>query len=79
MAISYHGTVLIAILVNIAIGDVNGINEQTIIAGLSTSPDVIDIITTMNATINSIVIGMTDVFISSSFVAVEPTAPNIKA
>ena len=29
IAVSYHGTVLMAILVNIDIGDVNGINEQT--------------------------------------------------
>ena len=38
-AISYQATVLIQILVNIAIGDVNGIYEQTSIATLSTEAD----------------------------------------
>ena len=79
IAISYHGTVLMAIRVNIDIGDVKGIYEHTVISVLSTLPEDIDVITTMNATINIIVIGMTEVLISSSFDAVDPTAPNINA
>ena len=79
MIISYIGTTLIAILVNIAIGDVNGIYEQTLIAVLSTLPLVIENITTIKPTTNSIVMGITEVLISSSFDAVEPTAPNRKA
>ena len=77
--ISYQATVLIAILVNIAIGEVNGRYEHTIIAVLSIAPVLIDIITTINAITNRKVIGITDVFISSSLDAVEPIAPNIKA
>ena len=49
IAISYQATVLIHILVNIAIGEVNGIYEQTSIAVLSTDPLVIENITTINA------------------------------
>lgn len=75
MAISYQATVLIQILVNIAIGDVNGIYEQAIIAVLSISPEVIEKITTINAMMNKNVIGITDVFISSSLDAVDPMAP----
>ena len=78
-AISYQATVLIQILVNIAIGDVKGIYEQTTIAMLSTDPEVIENITTIKAIINSYVIGITDVFISSNLDTVEPTAPNINA
>ena len=74
-AISYQATVLIQILVNIAIGDVNGIYEQTSIAKLSMDPLVIENITTINAIINRNVIGITDVLISSSLDAVEPIAP----
>ena len=79
MTISYHGTVLIAMRVNIAIGEVNGIYEHRIIHILSTFPLVMEKITTMKATINSIVIGMTEVLMSSSFDAVDPTAPYINA
>jgi uncharacterized hydantoinase/oxoprolinase family protein len=71
--------VLIAIRANIAIGEVNGIYEQIIINGLSTLLLDIENITTINAITNSIVTGMTEVLISSSLDAVEPTAPNIKA
>ena len=78
-AISYHATVLIQILVNIAIGEVNGIYEHISIAVLSTEPLLIENITTINAIIKRKVIGITDVLISSSFDAVEPIAPNIKA
>ena len=78
-AISYQATVLIQILVNIAIGDVNGMYEQTSIAILSTVPLLIENITTINAIIKRNVIGITDVLISSSLDAVEPIAPNIKA
>ena len=42
MAISYQATVLMQILVNIAIGEVNGMYEQISIAALSTDPDVIE-------------------------------------
>ena len=79
MAISYHATVLIQILVNIAIGEVNGMYEQTSIAALSTEPELIENITTIKAIIKRKVIGMTDVLISSSLDAVEPIAPNINA
>ena len=79
IAISYHATVLIQILVNIAIGEVNGIYEHTSIAVLSTEPLLIENMTTINAITNRKVIGMTEVLISSSFDAVDPIAPNIKA
>ena len=62
-AISYHATEPIAILVNIAIGEVKGIYEHTNIAVLSISPLVIDIITTIKAITNRKVIGITDVLI----------------
>ena len=75
MAISYHATVLIQILVNIAIGEVNGIYEHTSIAALSIDPEVIENITTIKAMIKRNVIGITDVLISSSLDAVEPIAP----
>ena len=78
-AISYQATVLMQILVNIAIGEVNGIYEHTSIAALSTEPELIENITTIKALIKRKVIGMTDVLISSSLDAVEPIAPNIKA
>jgi hypothetical protein len=71
--------VLIQILVNIAIGDVNGIYEQISIAALSISPLLIENITTIKAMMNKKVTGITEVLISSSFDAVEPIAPNIKA
>ena len=77
--ISYSGTELIAILVNIAIGEVNGIYEQIRIARLFTSPPLIEVITTIKAIMNTKVSGMTEVFISSSFDAVEPIAPYKKA
>jgi hypothetical protein len=67
--------VLIQILVNITIGDVKGIYEQTCIMVEFTSPSVIDIIETIKAMINRNVIGITDVFISSNFDAVDPIAP----
>lgn len=78
-AISYHATVLIQILVNIAIGEVKGTYEHTSIAVLSTEPELIENITTIKAIIKRKVIGITEVLISSSFEAVEPIAPNIKA
>ena len=77
--ISYHATVLIQIRVNIAIGDVNGIYEQMIIAVLSIVPLLIENTTTINAIIKRNVIGITDVLISSSLDAVDPIAPNINA
>ena len=52
-AISYHATALIQILVNIAIGEVNGIYEHTSIAVLSTEPLLIENITTINAIIKT--------------------------
>ena len=79
IAISYHATVLIQILVNIAIGEVNGIYEHTSIAVLSTEPLLIENINTINAITKRNVIGITEVFISSSLDAVEPIAPNINA
>ena len=74
-AISYQATVLIQILVNIAIGEVKGIYEQTSIATLSISPLLIENITTINAMIKRKVMGITEVLISSSLDAVEPIAP----
>jgi len=79
MMISYTGTVLMAIRVNIAIGDVNGINEQTFIATFSTVPLDMEITTMTKAAINKNVSGMTDVLISSTLDAVEPIAPYKKA
>ena len=79
IAISYQATVLMQSLVNIAIGEVNGIYEHTFINVVSTLPLVIENITTKNAIINRKVIGITDVLMSSSLDAVEPIAPNIKA
>ena len=79
IAISYQATVLIQIRVNIAIGEVNGIYEQTFISTVSTLPPVIENITIKNAMINKKVIGITEVLISSNFDAVEPIAPYKKA
>ena len=79
IAISYQATVLMQSLVNIAIGEVNGIYEHTFINVVSTLPLVIENMTTKNAIINRKVIGITDVLMSSSLDAVEPIAPNIKA
>ena len=56
--ISYQGTVLMAILVNMDMGDVNGIKEQTNIKVLSISPKASESITIKYATINNIVIGV---------------------
>ena len=64
MAISYHATVLIQILVNIAIGEVNGIYEHTFIKAVSTLPLIIENITTKKAIMKRNVIGNTEVFIS---------------
>lgn len=77
--ISINGTVLMAILVNMAIGEVNGINEHIFINKLSTVPLVIDNITTKNPATKSNVRGITEVLISSNLEAVEPIAPNMKA
>ena len=79
IAISYQATVLIAILVNIAIGDVKGIYEQISIAVLSIEPLLIENTTTKNAMTNKYVMGMTEVLISSNLDTVDPIAPNIKA
>ena len=68
-----------AIRVNIAIGDVNGINEQTFIAAFSTVPLDMEITTTTKAAINKNVNGITEVLISSTLDAVEPIAPYKKA
>ena len=73
--ISYQGTVLMAILVNMDIGDVNGIKEQTNIKVLSILPEASENITTKYAMINNIVIGIIAVLISSSLDTVEPIAP----
>ena len=75
IAISYQATALMQILVNIAIGEVNGIYEHTFIKVVSTLPLVIENMTIQNAIMNKYVMGNTDVFISSSFEAVEPMAP----
>lgn len=75
MKISYQATVLIQILVNIAIGEVNGIYENTLINTEFTLPPIIENRTTIKAIIKRKVTGSTMVLISSSFDAVEPIAP----
>ena len=75
IAISYQATALMQILANIAIGEVNGIYEHTSIAILSTDPELIENITTINAMMKRKVIGITEVLISSSLEAVDPIAP----
>ena len=79
MTISYQGTVLMAIRVNMAIGEVKGMKEQIFIRRLSTLPLDMENMVTRKAMMNSIITGMEDVLISSTLEAVEPTAPNIKA
>ena len=64
-----------AIRVNIAIGDVKGTNEHIFISKVSTVPAENEYTTTMKAITNNIVIGITEVLMSSSFEAVEPIAP----
>ena len=73
--ISYQATVLIQILVNIAIGEVNGIYEHTFINTEFTLPPIIENRTTIKAIMKKNVTGSTIVLISSSFDAVEPIAP----
>ena len=75
MKISYQATVLIQILVNIAIGEVNGIYENTFINTEFTLPPIIENRTTIKAIMKRKVTGSTIVLISSSFDAVEPIAP----
>ena len=75
MKISYQATVLIQILVNIAIGEVNGIYEHTFISAEFTLPPIIENRTTIKAIMKKKVTGNTIVLISSSFDAVEPIAP----
>ena len=75
MKISYQATVLIQILVNIAIGEVNGIYENTFINTEFTLPPIIENKTTIKAIMKRKVTGSTIVLISSSFDAVEPIAP----
>jgi hypothetical protein len=72
-------TVLIARRVNIAIGEVKGIYEHIFITMLSTSPLLIENITTINAMTKSIVIGITETLTSYILDTVEPTAPYINA
>ena len=78
-AICTGGTSDIAIRVNIAIGEVKGINEQTVSIILSGFDEVSEYMTTKNAIMNIIVTGMTAVFMSSSFDTVDPIAPYMKA
>ena len=75
MKISYQATVLIQILVNIAIGEVNGIYEHIFINTEFTLPPIIENSTTIKAIMKKKVTGNTIVLISSSFEAVEPIAP----
>ena len=75
MKISYQATVLIQILVNIAIGEVNGIYEHIFINTEFTFPPIIENRTTIKAIMKKKVTGNTIVLISSSFDAVEPIAP----
>ena len=73
--ISYQVTVLIQILVNIAIGEVNGIYEHSFINTEFTLPPIIEDRTIIKAIMKKKVTGSTIVLISSSFDAVEPIAP----
>ena len=73
--ISYQVTVLIQILVNIAIGEVNGIYEHTFINTEFTLPPIIEDRTIIKAIMKKKVTGNTIVLISSSLDAVEPIAP----
>ena len=57
IAISYHATVLMQILVNIAMGEMNGIYEQIFISVVSTFPPAIANTTIIKAIINKNVIG----------------------
>ena len=75
MKISYQATVLMQILVNIAMGEVNGIYEHIFINAEFTLPPIIENITTIKAIMNKKVTGNTIVLMSSSFDAVEPIAP----
>ena len=75
MKISYQATELIQILVNIAIGEVNGIYEHNFISAEFTLPPIIENRTTIKAIMKKKVTGNTIVLISSSFDAVEPIAP----
>ena len=75
MKISYQATVLMQILVNIAIGEVNGIYEHIFINTEFTLPPIIENRTTIKAIMKKKVTGNTIVLISSSFDAVEPIAP----
>ena len=75
MKISYQATVLIQILVNIAIGEVNGIYEHIFINTEFMLPPIIENRTTIKAIMKKKVTGNTIVLISSSFDAVEPIAP----
>ena len=67
------------IRVNIAIGEVKGMKEQTFIRTVSTFPLVMEKRTIMKAARNRKVMGITEVLISSSLDAVEPIAPYKKA
>ena len=73
--ISYQATVLIQILVNIAIGEVNGIYEHTFINTELMLPPIIENRTTIKAIMKKKVTVNTIVLISSIFDAVEPIAP----
>ena len=77
--ISGSGTELIAMRVNIAIGEVNGTNEHIRMAVLSTAPDDMENITTIKPTTNSMEIGITAVLMSSILETVDPMAPYRKA
>ena len=70
--ISYQATVLIQILVNIAIGEVNGIYEHTFINTEFTLPPIIENRTTIKAIMKRKVTGSTIVLISSSLDAFAP-------
>lgn len=79
IAISQNPTELIAILANIASGEEKGMNESTFIRGVSTEPDDMQKIGTINE-INIIKVkGMVRVLISSILDAKEPRAPYKKA
>ena len=79
IAISHHGTVLIAMRVNIAMDDVNGMNEHTFIRIVSILPEDMENTTTKKDMRKRKVTGCTEVLISSSLDTVDPIAPNRNA
>ena len=77
--ISHAGTVVMAILVNMTIGEVNGMYEHTLMKVLSRLPDDMENMAIMKQMTRIMVIGVMAVPRSSMRDTVEPIAPNRKA